>query len=262
MIELVIAKPGGAPFRLRLQGGSYGLGRAETNEIVLDDKEVSRRHARILIEGDVVVVKDLGSGNGTYVGGRSLKEGVVPLGGTIEILPFTIKVERPAQPDAACWLDCVAGRSEGQRFELVGEAMSIGRQEEQDIHIDDPGASRSHAMLVYRDETWSIRDNGSANGLFLNGRRVTDAVLRPEDVIRIGDTQLVFMVADEGVDIEFEEDHATIAISRNDLDLRMPARMDSDVDAAQGPASSTAVVGLAIGLAAVVVVMLLVAMIQ
>jgi pSer/pThr/pTyr-binding forkhead associated (FHA) protein len=208
MIELVIVKAEEPPWRLALQGGSYGLGRGETNEIVLDDKEVSRRHARVIVEGDGVVVKDLDSGNGTYVAGRAVREAAVAVGGEIEIVPFRIRVARSGQPNRAYWLECIRGDSKGRRYAMTGDAMSIGRHEDQDVHIDDPGASRSHAMLVCRGGTWSVRDNQSANGILVNDRGVKEAQLSAGDVIVIGDTMLRFT---DGM-----HDHA-------DLDLLEPS---------------------------------------
>jgi pSer/pThr/pTyr-binding forkhead associated (FHA) protein len=217
MIDLVIARPGGVPHRMKLSAGTYVLGRADTNEIVLDDKEVSRKHAQLLIDGDVVVVRDLGSGNGTFVGGRAVRESVVAPGAEIEIAPFSLSFTvAVAKPEAR--LDGVEGPVKGRRFVLTGDALSVGRHEEQDVHLDDSGVSRSHAMLVRRGEAWSVRDNGSANGIFVNDRRVRDAVLSSGDLLRIGNCVLRFVPAAEPEqEVELDEDPATVV-------LRSPGR--------------------------------------
>lgn len=44
------------------------LGRQEGNQVRLDDRKASRKHARVYREGDAVFLQDLGSSNGTYVG--------------------------------------------------------------------------------------------------------------------------------------------------------------------------------------------------
>jgi len=48
------------------------IGRDLTNEIVINDPEVSRRHARIVLQGQNMILEDLGSTNGTSVNGQRL----------------------------------------------------------------------------------------------------------------------------------------------------------------------------------------------
>src|ERR687892_267511 len=59
-------------------GRELTLGREDT-DVVLDDPGVSRRHAALRLEGDGVVVEDLGSSNGTFVNGRRI-DGPVEIG--------------------------------------------------------------------------------------------------------------------------------------------------------------------------------------
>ncbi len=72
------------PFRLVIQSGpnpgrdfplqksEQFLGRDLNNDIVINDAEVSRRHARIFLQGTSYVIEDLGSTNGTYINGQRL----------------------------------------------------------------------------------------------------------------------------------------------------------------------------------------------
>lgn len=57
-----------------LDNGELTIGRDVSNEIVVNDAEVSRNHARITIQGDSYVLEDLGSTNGTFVDGQRLTE--------------------------------------------------------------------------------------------------------------------------------------------------------------------------------------------
>ncbi|HSR33952.1 MAG TPA: FHA domain-containing protein [Anaerolineae bacterium] len=50
------------------------IGRDERCDLVVPDRQVSRHHAHIRIEGNGYILKDLGSKNGTFVNGRELKE--------------------------------------------------------------------------------------------------------------------------------------------------------------------------------------------
>jgi predicted component of type VI protein secretion system len=54
--------------------GEHVLGRGTEASIVLDDKDVSRRHARLEVGPDGVVVHDLGSKNGVFVSGRKVTD--------------------------------------------------------------------------------------------------------------------------------------------------------------------------------------------
>ncbi len=53
------------------------LGRDLSNDIVINDAEVSRRHARLVLQGDGYVLEDLGSTNGTFIQGQRLAAPVV-----------------------------------------------------------------------------------------------------------------------------------------------------------------------------------------
>src|SRR5512141_423103 len=60
----------GAAFTL--EGDQMSIGRDSTNEIVINDAEISRRHARLTFQGGKYVLEDLGSTNGTFVNGQRL----------------------------------------------------------------------------------------------------------------------------------------------------------------------------------------------
>jgi DNA-binding winged helix-turn-helix (wHTH) protein len=61
---------------ISLSAGENLIGRDREAVVWIDDESVSRRHARISIGDGGVSIEDLGSKNGTYVGGRRLKEPV------------------------------------------------------------------------------------------------------------------------------------------------------------------------------------------
>jgi pilus assembly protein CpaF len=55
-----------------LGGEQLTVGRDSTNEIVINDAEISRRHARLTFQGGKYILEDLGSTNGTFVNGQRL----------------------------------------------------------------------------------------------------------------------------------------------------------------------------------------------
>ena len=72
-----------------------------------------------------------------------------------------------------------------------GEPVTVGRAQAADLIVTDRWVSRRHCQLYQSDGEIVVRDLESTHGTFLNGKRVTEAVLRPGDEIRIGLTSLV-----------------------------------------------------------------------
>lgn len=66
----------------------------------------------------------------------------------------------------------------------------IGRSEESEIVLLDPGVSRAHAIIEVAGGKALVRDLGSTNGTFLNGRRVETGSLRDGDELRFGNTRM------------------------------------------------------------------------
>lgn len=76
--------------------------------------------------------------------------------------------------------------------EVPPGALKIGRATDNDIVIPDVLASRHHATLIPTPGGMEIADNRSINGTFVNGDRVSSALLNEGDVITIGNVDLVF----------------------------------------------------------------------
>ena len=62
-----------------LETGVYILGRSSKCDLVLRNDTVSRRHAEITVRGTTLIVRDLGSSNGTFIEGRRVVEGSIRL---------------------------------------------------------------------------------------------------------------------------------------------------------------------------------------
>src|SRR5678815_1705112 len=79
---------------------------------------------------------------------------------------------------------------EGQRREvpLDRDEITIGRREDNVVHLPERNVSRRHARLVRRDGGVLLEDLRSANGTQVNGVRITEPVpLGDGDLVRIGD---------------------------------------------------------------------------
>lgn len=82
-------------------------------------------------------------------------------------------------------------------FELGPGAVQIGRVSDNDIVLPDPNVSRVHARLEPRDGSYLLTDMDSTNGTWVNEERVKNALLRENDVIRLGSTRLIFRRAQD-----------------------------------------------------------------
>ncbi|MFH0794810.1 MAG: FHA domain-containing protein, partial [bacterium] len=72
------------------------------------------------------------------------------------------------------------------------EVISIGRARDNDIVIENLSVSRNHARIRRADDKYVITDLNSANGVFVNGVRVTKTEVLHSDVITIGKHKVIF----------------------------------------------------------------------
>jgi hypothetical protein len=105
----------------------------------------------------------------------------------------------PAQPDAeapkprAASLHVVEGDYKDKIFELSDEIVRLGRGPENQIRLSlDGRLSRNHARVERRGSDYVLVDNESFNGCYVNGKRVTEKLLQPNDEVLIGLTKMVF----------------------------------------------------------------------
>jgi len=94
-----------------------------------------------------------------------------------------------------CYLD-VSSAVDGGRRHLSGDRLVIGRSPLSDVVLTaDAQVSRTHAVLERIADRWVVRDVGSRNGTYVNGRQVREPVwLRAGDELRIGKSLLVLKV--------------------------------------------------------------------
>jgi len=78
-----------------------------------------------------------------------------------------------------------AGQEQGT-YELDQPQMVAGRDPECGIRIDNLGISRQHCVILNKGDAFMLQDLGSANGTFVNGKRVAECFLNDGDEIVIG----------------------------------------------------------------------------
>jgi pSer/pThr/pTyr-binding forkhead associated (FHA) protein len=84
------------------------------------------------------------------------------------------------------------GGRAGETFHPEGET-TIGRSPDCGIFLDDVTVSRKHAVVTERDGSFSVEDQGSLNGTFVNRKRVESAQLEDGDELQIGKYRLTFL---------------------------------------------------------------------
>ena len=85
------------------------------------------------------------------------------------------------------------GGRAGEHFLPTSDRTTIGRSPDCDIFLDDVTVSRQHAVLERSADTFTIEDQGSLNGTFVNRRRIERAELAHGDELQIGKYRLTFL---------------------------------------------------------------------
>ncbi len=79
-----------------------------------------------------------------------------------------------------------------QRVPIRSLTTTIGRDHHCDIFVDNAALSRHHATIHCHRGMFGVRDEGSANGIFVNGQRVQGCRLNDGDEIALGKFRLHF----------------------------------------------------------------------
>jgi two-component system NtrC family sensor kinase len=86
----------------------------------------------------------------------------------------------------------IQGRDQGTRFRLEDAALTIGRGTSCAVQLHDTEVSREHAELRRRADVFLVRDLGSSNGTYVNGRPVKEQELASGDQLQLGRTLLLY----------------------------------------------------------------------
>ncbi len=79
-----------------------------------------------------------------------------------------------------------------ERVVTEKKRLSIGRTNDNDIVLENRAVSRKHAMIEFNNNAAVVVDNESLNGVFVNNRKISEEVLRNDDIITIGKYSLVY----------------------------------------------------------------------
>ena len=93
MARLVVITPPTAGGAYELGAPWATIGRADGNTIQIADISVSGRHCEVKLHGGELVVRDLLSTNGTFIGGRKITEGVLSAGQALRLGDVQLRFE-------------------------------------------------------------------------------------------------------------------------------------------------------------------------
>ena len=86
-------------------------------------------------------------------------------------------------------VEVLNGVHQGVSFDIRG-AMTIGRNPDSVLYLEDPQVSRKHAVIEQTYNGTFLRDLGSGNGTYIGDRRILEYRLSPGDIIRVGTIEL------------------------------------------------------------------------
>ena len=84
-----------------------------------------------------------------------------------------------------------------RRFVLRAGRQTIGRRGDNDIVIDDPSVSASHAWIIHQHGQCVVMNTLSTNGTFVNEKRVHEAILADGDRVRFGQVEFRFLTREQ-----------------------------------------------------------------
>ena len=168
------------------------VGRAAEVDLILSHPEVSRRHCRILREGESWFVEDLGSQRGTAVNGNRISgRTALRPGDQIQVGPVLLALgvsheESSTAPELVNPLGSCMYKGKPADSISLGSDLIFGRSGDVDVLLSDPVVSRRHAMIESGPKGYRLLDLHSKSGSFVNGRRFDEHDLVIGDQIQFG----------------------------------------------------------------------------
>ena len=214
--------PNGERAPIVLEEGVARVGSSAESTIVVAAPGVAALHCELATHNGQTTVRPIDAAAPTVLNGRQitqetpLKPGDLLLFGRVGC---RVSSDRPAAPtmpppsakksaDEAArtrvrmtlpkyMLRGVSGATFGKTFALTG-TMVIGRQNDSDIPVPAEEISRHHARLQVTADGVLVEDMNSANGTFINDKRVQNGVLKPGEELRLDTVR--FMLVAPGMD--------------------------------------------------------------
>lgn len=209
-----------------LADGAYSFGRNDNNSISLRSSIVSGTHGEIYLQDGRFYIRDLQSSNGSYIAYGTQFMQMVPnqyYGG--DGMDMIVRLGTNLSKDG---IDPVLllynGRQvDGQwkTYTLHEGDNSIGRAEDCDIRLKNIAVSRYHAGIRMVKNQFYVFDNGSTNGVFVNGSRISKPYcLSNKDIFTILNTTFIY----DGNVLYYKVNTEGIALEIHNLNKVVPAK--------------------------------------
>jgi pSer/pThr/pTyr-binding forkhead associated (FHA) protein len=99
-----------------------------------------------------------------------------------------------ALPQGSAMLIALSGPSRGARFLINSDLTTIGRSTDNDIFLDDVTVSRKHAEIVRQGKSYSVKDSGSLNGTYVDGKIESNTNLEDGMELHVGKFKMHFFI--------------------------------------------------------------------
>lgn len=210
MLRLRIHDDEGQRSDVPVQVGEITIGRDRANTICLPDRNVSRRHVRLVRDNGHLVVEDAGSSYGTQVNGARLDaRAVLQVGDSLRVGDYEIELlddtsaaaddqsegRQPLIPvEHRARLVITSAPFGGRELLLDRTPMTAGRSEGADHTVDHRSVSAMHVRIEWTAaDGYIIEDLESANGVHVNGESYKRVSLRAGDTVELGHVKLRFV---------------------------------------------------------------------
>jgi len=109
----------------------------------------------------------------------------------------------------------------GRVCELKVDKTTIGRSDDNVFQIADPSVSSHHCEVLLRGGEVSVRDLNSTNGSYINGAEITESVIKPGQILRLGQVEMRLETDAPTAPAKQQFDRTRVipgGVSRTDLD--------------------------------------------
>ncbi|MCX2779805.1 FHA domain-containing protein [Microbulbifer thermotolerans] len=169
------------------------IGRAGNCDLAIADESVAKLHAEVTVEGDVLTLHHLAESGQTLLNGTPV-QGSCPLkrddelqigGRTLRVVdPKVTRLKKVAPASSVAWALRANHPAIAGKVFPIRESSVVGRSDDCDITFSLSHLSRRHARLDVREGLLFVTDLGSANGTYLNNKRITESRVRRGDELR------------------------------------------------------------------------------